>query len=226
MASVMKSAGKANASSEPGGPGVADLGRRHRARVEPGVDHRLDPAGGGHGQRRGHVPGGRPGRAGGRGHHGALGARELHLVDGRTVRVDVAHVAPGQLGELGQRADAEDVAVVAPPDGKRGAPVAVARERPVDVVLQPLPEPPVADVGGVPVDGPVGRQQVGLAGRGGHVPAGLAPVDEGRPAPPAVRVGVDVGLAAQQQPVGLQPVVDVVVGLRAPPARTATRRPR
>ena len=57
------------------------------------------------------------------------------------------------------------------------------------------------------------RDEVVLAGRGGHVPAGLAPVDERSPAAPAVGVGVHVGHAPDEQPRRLQRVVDVVVGL-------------
>jgi hypothetical protein len=41
---------------------------------------------------------------------------------------------------------------LAAPDRQRRAPVALARERPVDVVLQPLAEAPVLDVLRVPVD--------------------------------------------------------------------------
>ena len=51
------------------------------------------------------------------------------------------------------------LAVLAAPDRQRRAPVALARQRPVDVVLQPAAEAPVLDVLGVPVDGLVGGQQ-------------------------------------------------------------------
>ena len=149
-------------------------------------------------------------------------AGEDHVVDGRAVRVDARHVAPAQVGQLGQRADAAHVPAPAAPDRQRRAPVAVARQGPVDVVLEPLAEAPVLDVRRVPVHGLVGRQQVVLAGRRGDVPARLAPVDQRRAAAPAVRVRVDVGEAAQQQPLGLQPVVDVVVGLPDVHARPAT----
>ena len=183
--------------------GIADLGRRHGARVEPGVDHRLDPAA--HRQLvdlvdRPDVAGTRP-------------AGERHLVNGRPVRVDPRHVPPAQVRELGQGPDAAQVAPPAAPDRQRRPPVAVARQGPVDVVLEPLAEAPVADVGRVPVHRVVGGQQVVLAGGRGDVPARLAPVDERRAAAPAVRVGVDIGEAPDQQPRRLQPVVDVVVGL-------------
>src|SRR5581483_8013775 len=73
-------------------------------------------------------------------------------------------------------------------------------------------EAAVLDVPGVPVDGLVGGQQVVLAGRGGDVPARFAPVDERGTAPPAMRVRVRIGVAAEQEPFGLQPVVDGGVG--------------
>src|ERR1035438_10290820 len=99
------------------------------------------------------------------------------------------------------------MALRAPPDGKRGAPESVAREGPVDVVRQPLPHPPVTDVLGVPPDGLVLGHQVGLAFGGPDVPTGLAPVDEGRAAPPAVRVRMDMGMAAEQAPGRLEAIV-------------------
>ena len=120
---------------------VADLGRRHGARVEPGVDHRLDPAA--HRQLVDLVDRPDVGRA--------RPAGERHLVDGRPVRVDPRDVAPAQVRQLGQRADAAHVAPPAAPDRQRRAPVAVARQGPVDVVLQPLAEAPVLDVRRVPV---------------------------------------------------------------------------
>ena len=60
--------------------------------------------------------------------------------------VDAGDVAPREVGELGERAHTAQVAPPAAPDGKRRAPVAVARERPVDVVGQPLAEAAVFDV--------------------------------------------------------------------------------
>ena len=74
----------------------------------------------------------------------------------------------------------------------------------------------------MPVDPSVRLDQGVLAGGGGDVPAGLAPVDERGPAPPAVRVRVDVGLAADQEPGRLQAVVDLAVRLaRAPSGQPA-----
>ena len=187
---------------------IAHLRGRHGARVEPGVDDGLDPAAHRelvHLVHRADIAGTRA-------------AGEGHVVDGRPVRVDARHVPSAQVGQLGQGSDTAQVPPPAAPDRQRRPPVAVARQRPVDVVLEPFAEAPVLDVPRVPVHRLVGRQQVGLAGRRGDVPARLAPVDQRRAAAPAVRVRVHVGEAAQQQPLGLQPVVDVVVRLPHVPA--------
>ena len=111
---------------------VVELGEGHRAAVVPGVDHRLDPA---------HLA-------------AALAALDRHLVDVGAVEV-VGDRAAGALAQLGDRADALELAaaaVGAAPDRQRRAPVAVAGERPVDVVLQPFAEAAVLDVLGVPAD--------------------------------------------------------------------------
>ena len=110
------------------GPGCVrepPLRKGHRARVEPGVDHLGHPA------------------------IGAVLAVEPegHVVDEGPVRIQLGQVAPGQRGQLGQRLDADHpgrVGVVAP-DRQRGAPVAAAGQRPVDVVVQPVAVPPVLD---------------------------------------------------------------------------------
>src|SRR3712207_7672833 len=53
-----------------------------------------------------------------------------------------------QLLELVEGADAVQVALAAAPDRQRRAPVALARQGPVHVVLQPVAEAPVLDVVG------------------------------------------------------------------------------
>ena len=68
-------------------------------------------------------------------------------------------------------------AVVAAPDRERRAPEAVARQRPVDVVLEPVAEAPVLDVLGVPADRLVLAQQRVLVRGGAREPRGLGPVD-------------------------------------------------
>ena len=89
------------------------------------------------------------------------------------------------------------------PDRQRRAPVALAPERPVDVVLQPAPEAAVLDVLGVPVDGLVGRQQPVLDRGRADVPGRLGVVEQRRAAAPAVRVGVQQALGAEQPPARL-----------------------
>jgi hypothetical protein len=111
------------------------LRERHRAGVEPDVDHLGDAA-----QRL----------AAGR-------RRDLDVVDVRAVRIGDLHA--GELAQLLEGADARGLARLVAPDRQRRAPVALAPERPVDVVLQPAPEAPVLDVLRVPRDGLVGRQQ-------------------------------------------------------------------
>jgi hypothetical protein len=108
---------------------------------------------------------------------------------------------------------AAQVALVAPPHRQRRAPEPVAGQCPVDVVGQPLPHPAVPDVLGVPADRLVLGHEVGLAVRGADVPRRLAPVDERGAAPPAVGVGVRVGMATEQQAGRLEPVVDRAVGV-------------
>ena len=179
------------------GPGrvrVTDLRRRHRSRIEPGVDDRCHPP-------RDGVLVAHPGFSAGR-------AVEHHVVDDRTMRIDARHIPAAELGELGERTDAVQMPAPAAPDGQRCSPVAVTGERPVDVVGQPFAEPAVADVRRVPVDGGVLGQHLVLAGGRGDVPARLAPVDERGAAAPAVRVRVHVGIAAHQKSGFLQAVVD------------------
>ena len=170
---------------------VVELRERHRAAVVPGVDHRIDPA---------HLA-------------AALLAGHDDVVDVGAVEV-VGDVAAGALAELGDRADAGALMAAlaaALPDRQRRPPVAVAGERPVDVVLEPFAEPAVLDVLGVPPDLlVVGEQAVALA-RGRHVPARLRVVEERGAAAPAVRVGVLVDLLAEQQ-AALGEVVDQARG--------------
>ncbi len=154
---------------------VAPLGERHRARVVPGVDHLGNP-------RRGLA---------------AVRTREGDVVDEGLVRVDPGDVASGQLAQLGQRADRRLVALGTPPDRQRRAPVALARERPVDVVLEPVAEAAALDVLGHPVDRVVDAEQP-VAERGrADVPGRAGVVEERRRAAPAERVRVLVRLHLQ-----------------------------
>ena len=107
--------------------------------------------------------------------------------------------------ELGDRAVDVDPGVrgvVGLPDRDRRAPEAVAADRPVAGVGQPLAELAVLHVVGHPgdvlveLDHPLPEL--------GHLdePAGHRPVDQRVLAPPAVRVGVVVGLPAEQHRAG------------------------
>ena len=165
------------------------LGERHRARVKPHVDDlrhaRRDRA--------------------------ALLAVERHVVDERAMRV----VEPDAraLLEVLERPDHRDVALLAAPHRQRRAPVALARQRPVDVVLQPAPEAPVLDVLRVPGDLLVGGQQLVATLRRGEVPRRLGVVQQRRRAAPAVRIGVLVDLRAQQPAAVAQVLDEVGVGV-------------
>src|SRR3546814_17284385 len=102
-------------------------------------------------------------------------------------------MAPGVRGVRSNGADAGDeAALAAAPDRQGSAPVAVAGERPVDVALEPLAEPAVLDVLGVPADLLVLGQQLGTTLRGAGEPRRLGPVNERRDAAPPVRIGVVV----------------------------------
>ncbi len=95
-------------------------------------------------------------------------------------------------------------------------PVALAREGPVDVVLQPLAEAPVLDVVGVPGDRLVGGEEAVALGLRRDVPRRLGVVEERRAAAPAVRVGVLVLLGAEEQPALPEVLDEVGVGLLDP----------
>ena len=103
--------------------------------------------------------------------------------------------------------------LVVAPDRQGGAPVAVAREGPVDVVAQPVAVAAPLDRLREPVRRLVLAQQRVLRGRGADVPGRLGVVDERGVATPAVRVGVLVGHVAQQQPARLQVAHEVGVGV-------------
>ncbi len=172
---------------------VAPLRERHRARVVPGVDDL--------------------GHAGGRRPAAVLGAGEGDLVDERAVRVQPGLVGAGQLGELRAGADHREVVLRAAPDGQRGAPVAVAGERPVDVVVEPVAVPAVLD----PLREPVGLlvllEEAVLDGGGADVPGRLRVVEQRGVAAPAVRVAVLVRQVPEEQTALLEVLGQLLVGL-------------
>ena len=166
----------------PGRVRVAPLRERHSPGVEPGVDH------------LGHATIGGP------------VADDLDVIDEGTVRVEIAQVTAGQLTQLFQGADTDQVGriVDVAPDGQRCAPVAAARQRPVDVVVQPVAVAAVLDGRGIPGGGLVLSQQLILDAGGADVPGRLGVVQQRGVAAPAVRVSVKVVEPAEQDPTRLQ----------------------
>src|SRR5690348_2241224 len=115
------------------------LRKGHRSRVEPGVDHLRCAA---------HHPLLRLPRA------CALGTRPRIDVYVWLVRVEILReLAPPPLSQTLVAPDGFDVRriAVAHPERERRPPVAVARERPVDVVLEPLAEAPRSGLRRMPV---------------------------------------------------------------------------
>ena len=166
--------------------GVVDLRERHRAGVEPHVEHVL------HAAHRG-----RPARV--------IGVGTGQLVDERSVQVRLARSVqrqPAEVGlELGEGAvdvDPRELRVVRLPHRHRAPPEPVAGDRPVAGVLQPLAELAVLDVLGHPGDLLVELDHAVLERRDLDEPARHTLVDQRLPAAPAVGVGVVIGLAAQQ----------------------------
>jgi hypothetical protein len=130
------------------------------------------------------------------------GTRRIVPVPDGAGKVERAEVLARVRPELRERADDDElgrVRVVAP-DRERGAPVALARQRPVDVVLQPRAVPAVLDVRRVP-GGLLVLLEQALADLGGaDEPAGQRVVDQRRVAAPAVRIRVLVVLGAEEHP--------------------------
>ncbi len=173
------------------------LGERHRPAVVPDVDDlRLAP----------HLP--------------AAPAGQEHVVDVGPVGVEVlGHRRGGALAQLGERPDGvHAVARPAAPQRQRGAPVAVARDRPVHVALEPAAEAPVAHALGVPADARVQLHHAVAHGGRADVPGGLGVVEERGAAAPAVRVRVAVDLGAQQAPARLEVGHQVRIGVLHPAA--------
>ena len=90
--------------------------------------------------------------------------------------------------------------VLAAPDRQGSTPVPRSRQRPVDVVAQPVTVATPLDRRRVPVRGLVLSQQFILDRGGPDVPRRQRVVDQRRVAAPAVRVGVLVGHPLEQQP--------------------------
>ena len=163
-------------------PGVAVLRKRHRAGVEPAVEH------------LGHAA------------HDAAAVltRDGDLVDVRAVQVEV-FLEP----ELGGGADTLLLlALLAHPERQRRAPVARARDRPVDVVLEPVAHATGLDMRRNPVGVQVVEEQLGLVLRRLHVPGIERVIDQRRAASPALGVRVQDRLRLVEQLPFLQVVLD------------------
>src|SRR5438309_9512953 len=143
---------------------MAALGEGYRARVKTRVEHIGDAT-----------------------HHtAALLAWERDRVDVRPVQIGVV-LEP----DLGGRAYASLLtAAFADPDRNRRAPVAAARELPVDVVLEPVTHPAGLDMRGNPVGRVVVGDQLRLALGRADVPRVQRVVDQRRLAAPALRIRV------------------------------------
>ena len=151
---------------------VVPLRSRHRPGVEPRIEDRLHPECSG--------PAGL--------------ARDLDVVDERTVQIKVSQVHRRAFGQLGDRTHTGVVVTArATPHRDRRAPEAIAGQRPVHVVRQPVAKPAVPDVFGMPTDLLVLGEQRVLQLRCAGEPRGLGPIDEGGAATPAVGVRVLVG---------------------------------
>ena len=162
---------------------VMPLGVGHGAAVEPGVGHFRDPA---------HLA-------------PARGAVEHDLVDEGAVRIRQVQrfPLPRAVAQLVERAHRFGAAThLATPDRQRRAPVALATDRPVHVVGQPVAVAAVAQVFRVPVDQLAVRstERVQHLGRG-DVPGRLGVVEQRRLAAPAERIRVmNRGVVRQQAP--------------------------
>src|SRR5947209_19795106 len=118
--------------------GIAELCKWHGPGVVPGVNHLRDPT-----------------------HRAATACaaaltRKCNVVDEWTMRIQCRKVRSSSLAKLLERSDGnERVTRVAAPERKRCAPVSLSRQRPIDIVGQPVPIAAVPDVRWAPVDYPV-----------------------------------------------------------------------
>ncbi len=138
---------------------------------------------------------------------------ERDAVDGRPVQVEIAELAARALLELGDGADADVVAVAVGPQRQRRAPEALARQRPVDVVLEPVAEAPLANVLGHPFDAAIELDHALPVVGGADVPGVLGVIDQRVAGAPAERIVVQILLRAEQQAALAQDLDDRGVGV-------------
>ena len=174
---------------------VVHLGEGHRARLEPAVE------------RLGDAP-----------HHrlpgGVVGVRAHEIVDRRPVQVGREHAEVAlHVGQRAVHVEARIRRVVGLPHRDGRAPEAVAADRPVTGVRDPLAEAALLHMPGHPGDLLVQLHHSVTELRDLHEPARHCPVDERIRAAPAVRIAVVVGLVAHQLPRGTQVLDDHRVGV-------------
>ena len=158
---------------------IMPLGDRHGAAVKPAVGDFGDAA-----------------------HNAAVGRVPGQPVDIRPVQVQVFELMTDLLFQFGHTADALGVRAprrVAAPDGQGRAPVAVAAQRPVHVVFQPLAEASGLGVLRIPVNLLIQGDQTVAIGAGADEPGLLGPVEQGRIAAPAERIRMLVFARSVQQ---------------------------
>ncbi len=175
---------------------VVPLRERHRPAVEPHVEEVGDAA-----------------------VRTAVRRRPRDVVHERPVQVEFFVVAqPRFLAQLGDGADHDVVVLVGvvDPDRDRRAPVAHPADGPVDVAFEPLPEPAFADALGLPVNRPVQLDEPVFDGRRADEPALDGILHERRALPPVVRVVVEVGVLAKEQPARREVADDRAVGVFEP----------
>ena len=159
---------------------IMHLGERHRAGFEPAVEDVAHPA---HGRLPARIVGIGPGQG----------------VDERTVQIGDLHAEILlQLGEGAVDVHSGEVRVVADPHGNRGAPVAIARDRPIARSGQPVAEDSVFDVLGRPRDLLVELDHAVPYGRHLDEPGRHGLVDKRLAAAPAMGVAVDIALALDE----------------------------
>ena len=148
--------------------GIVPLRKRHGTGVEPAVDHDRFAF------------------------HDltALRTDDLNLIDVRLVQLDIVRAVAAHCLELRTAADDVNVTAFAHPDGQRRAPIALARDTPVDDVLEEVAHAPFADRLRDPVDRLVEGDQLVLDRGHADEPAFAGVIDQRRIAAPAERIAV------------------------------------
>ncbi len=173
---------------------VVPLSGVHRPRVEPGIDYVRNPV------------------------HplATFRARKFDLVDVRTMELDRARefLIEGTFDHILPAPHRDRLfAGIADPQVERGSPVAVARQGPVLEISEEVAEPTLSDVGRIPVDCTVVRDQLLLHRSRLDVPGIHGVVEEGGVAAPAERVIVFVRSESIEDAACFQVIDDRLVGV-------------